>query len=161
LNVFSRFLPVEASAETVHGSWPAVTIALVSRGAFALVAQAALAGDEAPLGELLKDGLVGAAALVPAVGVSSLIQRAFYGSEPPPAISVIRLPRWATAYSVVVWPPIWSIVEEMTYLGYVYPVSSGLRVMVSSQAGSSLSPGRRSTLPCRRCPIDAISPQGC
>lgn len=69
----------------------------------------------------LKNGLIAAAALAPAFGIAGIIQRAVGGDGPPPQIDAIRVPRWATAYSVLVWPAIWGITEELTYLGYALP----------------------------------------
>jgi hypothetical protein len=62
-------------------------------------------------------------ALTPAVGISAALTRLFYGpSGQPPQVAVARgLPVAASAYSVLVWPIIWSITEEATYLGYTLP----------------------------------------
>lgn len=72
-------------------------------------------------GRELRQGLGSLVALAPAVVVSAALQRAFYGAEPPPQIAVVRLPRWATAYSVLIWPALWGTAEELTYLGYALP----------------------------------------
>jgi len=61
-------------------------------------------------------------ALVPAVVLSSAVSRPFYGDgQYPPQISIVRVPAWAAAYSVTVWPALWGITEEATYLGYALP----------------------------------------
>lgn len=62
-------------------------------------------------------------ALTPAVGIGAGLTRLFYGpSGQPPQVAVGRgLPRLASAYSVLVWPVIWSVTEEATYLGYTLP----------------------------------------
>jgi membrane protease YdiL (CAAX protease family) len=61
--------------------------------------------------------------MVPAVGISAVLTRLFYGSSgQPPQVEVARrLPRVASVYSVLVWPVIWSASEEATYLGYTLP----------------------------------------
>ena len=43
-----------------------------------------------------------------------------YGATPAPAI-MVPLPLWGTLYSLLVWPIIWAIAEEMTYTGYALP----------------------------------------
>jgi hypothetical protein len=62
-------------------------------------------------------------ALTPAVGISAALTRLFYGpSGQPPQVAVARnLPVAASAYSILVWPVIWSMTEEATYLGYTLP----------------------------------------
>jgi membrane protease YdiL (CAAX protease family) len=51
-------------------------------------------------------------------------QKLFYGSGVSPSGFILHahaLPLWATAYSLLVFWPINSVVEEMTYQGYVFP----------------------------------------
>jgi len=51
-------------------------------------------------------------------------QRLFYGSGLNPSAFIMHahaLPLWATLYSLIVFWPINSVVEEMTYQGYVLP----------------------------------------
>jgi hypothetical protein len=62
-------------------------------------------------------------ALLPAVGIGAALTRLFYGpSGQPPQVAVARgLPRVAAAYSVLVWPVLWSMTEEATYVGYTLP----------------------------------------
>lgn len=43
-----------------------------------------------------------------------------YGATPAPAI-MVPLPLWGALYSLLVWPIIWAIAEEMTYQGYSLP----------------------------------------
>lgn len=59
---------------------------------------------------LLVVGLVGG------IAASTMI----YGSTPPPRI-MGPLPLWAALYSVLVWPILWAIAEQMTYNGYAAP----------------------------------------
>jgi hypothetical protein len=61
--------------------------------------------------------------ITPAVAFSAALTRLFYGpSGQPLQIAVARgLPRAASAYSVLVWPVLWSMTEEATYLGYTLP----------------------------------------
>ncbi len=51
----------------------------------------------------------------------SLIQRPFYPTGLPPMITIVRVPRWALAYGIVVWPTLWVTTEELVYLGYALP----------------------------------------
>jgi membrane protease YdiL (CAAX protease family) len=72
-------------------------------------------------GSDVKTGLVGVAVAGVAGGVSTALSRPFYGSDVPPLISVVRVPWWARVYGIVVWPAIWSVTEELVYLGYALP----------------------------------------
>ena len=64
------------------------------------------------------------AALVPAAIGSQLVGRRL-GPDPadpyPPQIRVSRLRGAARAYSIAVWPLLWAVCEEATYLGYAFP----------------------------------------
>ena len=64
------------------------------------------------------------AALVPAAIGSQLLGR-WLGPDPadpyPPQIRVSRLRGAARMYSVTVWPVLWAVCEESTYLGYAFP----------------------------------------
>jgi hypothetical protein len=62
-------------------------------------------------------------ALMPAVGIGAAFTRLFYGpSGQPPQVAAARgLPQVAAAYSVLVWPVLWSMTEEATYVGYTLP----------------------------------------
>jgi membrane protease YdiL (CAAX protease family) len=54
----------------------------------------------------------------------SIAQRLFYGSGVSPSGFILHahaLPLWATLYSLIIFWPINSVVEEMTYQGYVLP----------------------------------------
>jgi hypothetical protein len=53
-----------------------------------------------------------------------LAQKLFYGSAVNPSTFILHahaLPLWATLYSLLIFWPINSVVEEMTYQGYVLP----------------------------------------
>jgi hypothetical protein len=39
----------------------------------------------------------------------------------PPLISIVRVPRWARVYGIVVWPAAWSVTEKLVYLDYALP----------------------------------------
>ncbi|MCP4005133.1 MAG: CPBP family intramembrane metalloprotease [bacterium] len=55
-----------------------------------------------------------------AIGGIVLAGLAIYGSAgPPPPFGA--LPLWAALYSVFIWPLLWAITEETTYLGYGLP----------------------------------------
>jgi membrane protease YdiL (CAAX protease family) len=71
-------------------------------------------------------------AYVPALVIISVIQHGFYGATPyPPQVALVRLPRWAAFYSIIVWPVIWAFAEDVTYLGYLLP---RLEVVTRSRA---------------------------
>lgn len=61
------------------------------------------------------------ALLAVGAGLSSVLQRPFYPRGLPPQVTVVRVPPWALAYGILVWPPLWVTTEEMVYLGYVLP----------------------------------------
>lgn len=60
-------------------------------------------------------------AIAPAAGLASVITQLFYGRALPPYLAIVDLPLAGALYSVVVWPFIWSITEELVYLGYLLP----------------------------------------
>lgn len=60
-------------------------------------------------------------AVAPAAALASVITRVFYGSALPPMIAVVDLPPIGVWYSLIVWPVIWVIAEELMYLGYLLP----------------------------------------
>lgn len=71
-----------------------------------------------------RDLLEGAGVLVLfmalALGGMLLASLAIYGTvETPPPFGA--LPLWAALYSVLVWPLLWGITEEITYMGYALP----------------------------------------
>jgi membrane protease YdiL (CAAX protease family) len=73
---------------------------------------------------LARDLLEGAGVLVLfmalAIGGMLLASLAIYGTaEIPPPFGA--LPLWAALYSVLVWPLLWGITEEITYMGYALP----------------------------------------
>jgi uncharacterized protein len=57
--------------------------------------------------------------LVALVG-GALVTWLSYGSTPPPVL-MGGVPAWAALYSLIIWPVIWGITEEMTYQGYSLP----------------------------------------
>lgn len=59
--------------------------------------------------------------LTPFVVVANIITSYFYGSTLPPMIEIVDLPMWGVVYSVLVWPIIWVIAEQLVYLGYLLP----------------------------------------
>ncbi len=61
------------------------------------------------------------AAMLPAAGLARVITQLFYGSAPPPMFTVLDLPLAGRLYALLVWPVIWSITEELVYLGYLLP----------------------------------------
>jgi len=59
--------------------------------------------------------------LIPALVIVQLLQGLFYPAQLPPQIALVHLPAWATVYAVLVWPAIWAVTEQLTYLGYLFP----------------------------------------
>ena len=55
-----------------------------------------------------------------AVGGGIIFGPLIYGATPAPAV-MVPLPLWGALYSLLVWPIIWAIAEEMTYQGYSLP----------------------------------------
>lgn len=74
------------------------------------------------LGRDLAMGL-GLTVLYVALGFLSgaLTTLAVYGVTTAPVPLMGGLPRWATWYSLLVWPLIWGVAEELTYQGYALP----------------------------------------
>jgi membrane protease YdiL (CAAX protease family) len=60
-------------------------------------------------------------AVAPTSILASVITQAFYGTALPPMIAVVNLPPIGELYSLLVWPIIWVITEELVYLGYLLP----------------------------------------
>lgn len=60
-------------------------------------------------------------AVAPTSILASIITQAFYGTALPPMIAVVNLPPAGELYSLIVWPIIWVITEELVYLGYLLP----------------------------------------
>jgi membrane protease YdiL (CAAX protease family) len=58
--------------------------------------------------------------IVLAVGGGIIFGPLIYSAAPAPAI-MVPLPLWGALYSLLVWPIIWAIAEEMTYQGYSLP----------------------------------------
>ncbi len=60
-------------------------------------------------------------AIAPAAALASLVTQLFYGPVLPPMIVIVDLPLAGALYSVVIWPVIWVVAEELVYLGYLFP----------------------------------------
>ncbi len=60
-------------------------------------------------------------AVAPTSILASLITQAYYGTALPPMIAVVNLPPIGELYSLIIWPIIWVITEELVYLGYLLP----------------------------------------
>ena len=130
---------------TAAASWWMVSGTLVDVGC--LVALRALVRREG-IGRLdllaldrrrvVRDLLLGLA-LVPALGtalaVVQVLQTLFYPGQLPPQVALVRLPAWATAYSVLVWPLVWATTEQLMYLGYLLPRLEVLRRRTALAAG--------------------------
>jgi uncharacterized protein len=75
----------------------------------------------ARLGRDFLIGLVYAAGILPFAMLGGFLGTTLiYGSAPGP-IPIGPLPLVGALYSFLVWPVIWAITEEVTYLGYVLP----------------------------------------
>lgn len=60
-------------------------------------------------------------AVAPATVLARVISMGFYGDAPPPMFTVVDLPPAWGWYSILVWPVIWVLTEELVYLGYLMP----------------------------------------
>jgi len=60
-------------------------------------------------------------AVAPTSILASIITQAFYGTALPPMISVVNLSPVGELYSLIIWPIMWVITEELVYLGYLLP----------------------------------------
>jgi uncharacterized protein len=106
--------------------------------------------DRQRLRQDLRDGLRSLGIAVIAGGVSTVLQRPFYPSGPPPLITVARMPRWARAYTVLVWPALWASTEELVYLGYALPrleVQLGSTARAAALVALCWGPLQHPTLP--------------
>lgn len=60
-------------------------------------------------------------AIAPAAGLASMITQLFYGRAMPPYLAIVDVPLAGALYSVLIWPILWAITEELVYLGYLLP----------------------------------------
>ena len=60
-------------------------------------------------------------AVAPTAILANIITQSFYGAALPPMIAVVNLPPVGQLYSLVIWPIVWVITEELVYLGYLLP----------------------------------------
>ena len=58
--------------------------------------------------------------LIVGIAGGTLITPLIYGVAQPPAV-MGNLPSWGAFYSLLIWPVLWGIVEELTYQGYALP----------------------------------------
>jgi hypothetical protein len=112
--------------------WFTVTGTLVDLGCLALLA-GLTRREGLGLGHLLgpsraslaRDLLValGLVVLLMGVGIAAgaVVTPLLYGPGAPPPRIFGPLPPWAALYSVVVWPVVWAVAEQMTYSGYAAP----------------------------------------
>lgn len=110
--------------------WMAYT-SLVDLGCIAILAQqarrestplrTAMGFEERPP-RPLRSALADVALVVPATFASQLLSRPLSDGDPyPPQIRVAHLHGWTKAYSITIWPVVWGISEQATYLGYALP----------------------------------------
>jgi len=59
--------------------------------------------------------------VAPSAILANIISQSFYGSTLPPMIAVVNLPPAGQLYSLIIWPIVWVITEELVYLGYLFP----------------------------------------
>jgi len=75
-------------------------------------------------GRLGRDLLLGLALIVPAfilfIAGGMIFGPLIYGGQQAPA-AMSPLPLWATMFAVLVWPAVWALTEDVTYLGYALP----------------------------------------
>ncbi len=80
-----------------------------------------LGGEQRGCEQDVKNGLLAIGAQGLAGAASSLLTRPLYPTGVPPLITIVRVPWWARAYGVLVWPILWVTTEELVYLGYTFP----------------------------------------
>ena len=75
-------------------------------------------------GRLGRDLLLGLVLIVPAFLLFMIGGMVFgpmvYGRPQAPA-AMSPLPLWATVFAALVWPAVWALTEDLTYLGYALP----------------------------------------
>ena len=77
-------------------------------------------GDRSP--RPFRSALADVALVVPAAVASQLLARPLGDGDPYPLqIRVAHVHGLAKAYSITVWPLLWGLTEEATYLGYALP----------------------------------------
>jgi len=52
---------------------------------------------------------------------SYLVYGGWHVILPPGVLYARQLPLWGILYAIVLWPPVWSVTEELTYNGYIAP----------------------------------------
>lgn len=115
--------PLRAAA-----SWWIVTATLIDAGCLAFLA-AALRREGSRFRDLFgyrgpRDLLwvpVAALIVAPGLALSSALTSLAYPPAAPPEITVVDVPAWAAAYAVLVWPLIWTVTEDLVYLGFGLP----------------------------------------
>jgi membrane protease YdiL (CAAX protease family) len=60
-------------------------------------------------------------AVAPTALLANIITQRFYGTALPPMITVVDLSPVGELYSLLIWPIVWVITEELVYLGYLFP----------------------------------------
>jgi membrane protease YdiL (CAAX protease family) len=60
-------------------------------------------------------------AIAPTAALASVVTQLFYGRAMPPYLAIVDVPLAGALYSVLIWPLIWAITEELVYLGYLLP----------------------------------------
>jgi len=71
-----------------------------------------------------RDLLLGVGLIVPAfilfMAGGMVFGPLIYGGQQAPA-AMSPLPLWATVFAALVWPAVWALTEDLTYLGYALP----------------------------------------
>lgn len=60
-------------------------------------------------------------AVAPTAILANIITQGFYGTALPPMIAVVNLSPVGELYSLIIWPIVWVVTEELVYLGYLFP----------------------------------------
>lgn len=60
-------------------------------------------------------------AIAPGGILASAVTQLFYGRVAPPYLSIVDLPLIGALYSILIWPLLWAVTEELVYLGYLFP----------------------------------------
>ncbi len=70
-------------------------------------------------------------AVLPTIAAASLVTQLIYGSPVPPIVTIVDLPAPAALYAWLIWPAVWSVTEELVYLGFLLPRIEALTGRVS------------------------------
>jgi hypothetical protein len=80
-----------------------------------------LLGPATPVWQVALGAVAIVAISVPSAFFSLEVTAAMFGSETPPALAIVDKPPVASAFAVIVWPPLIEVAEPVAYLGLLLP----------------------------------------